>query len=236
MGTKRAHPKQQPGAMVALLHTRTALVAAVVLVAAHGAVASGQSSTYAKYRDASLPIPTRVKDLLGRMTLEEKVAQLLHPYVHSDHTASTQPLSLSPPPNPSKKTTTSPKCTSASFAPIVLFPCWMGLWTQLTVIECPHRHRQLTATTTPLLQPTATLARASMATGGRHSIQLECTSSSTRRDSGHVRAVTQNPTQSTNTIPCFLCCRHFSLSLHTLLAHGHTAACTAHTHTTHTYT
>jgi beta-glucosidase len=28
-----------------------------------------------RYRDASLPVDERVKDLLGRMTLEEKIAQ-----------------------------------------------------------------------------------------------------------------------------------------------------------------
>ena len=31
----------------------------------------------ALYRDAEAPIPARVQDLLGRMTIEEKVAQLL---------------------------------------------------------------------------------------------------------------------------------------------------------------
>jgi len=34
-----------------------------------------------KYKDASLPIPARVEDLLGRMTLEEKVAQLAQVFV-----------------------------------------------------------------------------------------------------------------------------------------------------------
>jgi beta-glucosidase len=29
------------------------------------------------YRDASLPIPKRVDDLLGQMTLDEKLAQLV---------------------------------------------------------------------------------------------------------------------------------------------------------------
>src|SRR4051794_31888266 len=37
---------------------------------------AGQSSNTPKYKDASLPIPDRIADLLRRMTLEEKVEQL----------------------------------------------------------------------------------------------------------------------------------------------------------------
>lgn len=36
------------------------------------------------YRDATAPVNTRVADLLGRMTTEEKVAQLLNPFSKSD--------------------------------------------------------------------------------------------------------------------------------------------------------
>jgi len=62
------------------------MVAVVFLVAVHcaAAVGGGRPTGYVKYRDAALPIPTRVKDLLGRMTVEEKVAQLLHPWESLD--------------------------------------------------------------------------------------------------------------------------------------------------------
>src|SRR6185295_1236906 len=45
------------------------LVAAVVLVV-------GAAQPLPRYRDATLPVEARVADLVGRMTLEEKVAQL----------------------------------------------------------------------------------------------------------------------------------------------------------------
>lgn len=114
--------------MVALAYTRSGLVAVVILAATHGAVASGQSSTYAKYRDASLPIPTRVADLLGRMTLEEKVAQLLHPYVPKYHFHSTPfPLCLFLRTFPSLidarfQRRLYPNCTTAAFITILLIP------------------------------------------------------------------------------------------------------------------
>lgn len=38
----------------------------------------------APYRDASLPIPQRVEDLLAKMTVAEKVAQTLHPWEELD--------------------------------------------------------------------------------------------------------------------------------------------------------
>jgi beta-glucosidase len=49
-----------------------ALVALTPAIAAHGAPPKGGPL----YKDASQPIPARVEDLLGRMTLEEKVAQM----------------------------------------------------------------------------------------------------------------------------------------------------------------
>jgi beta-glucosidase len=50
------------------------LVAGVVMIAAAAGSATGQ--TVPAYRDASLPTETRVQDLLGRMTLQEKFWQL----------------------------------------------------------------------------------------------------------------------------------------------------------------
>ena len=35
------------------------------------------------YQDQNLPIDERIEDLLGRMTLEEKLAQMKH--IHSNH-------------------------------------------------------------------------------------------------------------------------------------------------------
>ena len=55
------------------LMTKTKSVG-VVLVAT--IVAPGFTETGAPYKDASLPVEQRVEDLLGRMTLEEKVAQM----------------------------------------------------------------------------------------------------------------------------------------------------------------
>ena len=43
-----------------------------------------QASPRLLYRDASLPIPVRVEDLLKRMTLEEKVGQMNMPCVYED--------------------------------------------------------------------------------------------------------------------------------------------------------
>ena len=53
-----------------ILSLLTATVLASLLCAAQSQPAS------APYKNPSLPVDARVKDLLGRMTLEEKVAQL----------------------------------------------------------------------------------------------------------------------------------------------------------------
>ena len=54
--------------------TRRAFLASVAVAAP--AVAFGQAGGKALYRDRHAPIEERVRDLLGRMTLEEKVAQM----------------------------------------------------------------------------------------------------------------------------------------------------------------
>jgi len=60
---------------------RFALLAAVVLSIVCAGLGPGSvksiSQTALPYRDPKLPIVTRVKDLLGRMTLDEKVAQMM---------------------------------------------------------------------------------------------------------------------------------------------------------------
>lgn len=42
-----------------------------------------QAQSILKYKDASLPVEVRVQDLLNRMTLEEKIAQMRHIHAHS---------------------------------------------------------------------------------------------------------------------------------------------------------
>ena len=49
-----------------------ALAAAAALAAAFGAAAQPE-----RYKDSRAPVDERVADLVGRMTLEEKVAQLV---------------------------------------------------------------------------------------------------------------------------------------------------------------
>jgi beta-glucosidase len=39
-------------------------------------VASGRAAEYAKYKDPKQPVSVRVKDLLSRMTLAEKIGQM----------------------------------------------------------------------------------------------------------------------------------------------------------------
>jgi beta-glucosidase-like glycosyl hydrolase len=52
------------------------ILATISLAAMHAAQTPTASSTQPRYKDPSAPIDARVADLLGRMTLEEKVAQL----------------------------------------------------------------------------------------------------------------------------------------------------------------
>lgn len=51
-------------------------ISALGLAAASGAEAHATTSAKPAYKDASLSIQARVSDLLGRMTLKEKVAQM----------------------------------------------------------------------------------------------------------------------------------------------------------------
>ena len=41
------------------------------------------AQTNFKYKNASLPVEVRVQDLLSRMTLEEKIAQMRHIHAYS---------------------------------------------------------------------------------------------------------------------------------------------------------
>ena len=45
-------------------------------VLAFGIAAEAESKDLPPYKDASLPVETRIEDLLSRMTLDEKIAQL----------------------------------------------------------------------------------------------------------------------------------------------------------------
>ena len=56
----------------AVLGTAAVVVAAVVVIG----VTSGTAANTPTYLDPSASIPTRVNDLLGRMTLKEKVGQM----------------------------------------------------------------------------------------------------------------------------------------------------------------
>jgi beta-glucosidase len=61
---------------IVIIRCRRAL-AALALLAPGAHVAAQRPGANAPYRDARLPIERRIDDLLGRMTLEEKVAQML---------------------------------------------------------------------------------------------------------------------------------------------------------------
>lgn len=64
-----------------------AAAAAVSLVPAFAPAAIAQTAAKAEkpvYKDAAQPIPARVEDLLQRMTLEERVAQLVAIWLHKD--------------------------------------------------------------------------------------------------------------------------------------------------------
>jgi beta-glucosidase len=49
----------------------------LVLVQLFAALALGKSASTPLYKDASAPVDKRVKDLLGRMTIEDKMGQLI---------------------------------------------------------------------------------------------------------------------------------------------------------------
>lgn len=53
------------------------ILANVCYISAFSLNSSNSSLANAPYKDASLPVDTRVQDLLSRMTIEEKTAQLL---------------------------------------------------------------------------------------------------------------------------------------------------------------
>jgi len=62
--------------------TRRRLAATATLALATLAfvpVLAGAPQDAAPYRNASLPVEQRVNDLLGRMTLDEKVGQMIQP-------------------------------------------------------------------------------------------------------------------------------------------------------------
>jgi len=52
------------------------LPAAILLFTAW--IAAGQTSTEFRYKDPSLPLEVRVNDLVGRMTIEEKISQMMN--------------------------------------------------------------------------------------------------------------------------------------------------------------
>jgi len=57
----------------------------LALFVAHGlagGIARAEEPTAPVYRDASQPIAKRIDDLLGRMTLEEKIGQMNMPCVY----------------------------------------------------------------------------------------------------------------------------------------------------------
>src|SRR3954471_10297543 len=60
------------------------MVVAGGLAAGHSGSASAQKANHMLYKDASQPIERRVEDLLPRMTLEEKVGQMITVWEHKD--------------------------------------------------------------------------------------------------------------------------------------------------------
>ena len=60
------------------------LLAAGAVAASLGGGANAQQADRPLYKDASQPIARRVEDLLSRMTLEEKVAQMITVWEHKD--------------------------------------------------------------------------------------------------------------------------------------------------------
>src|SRR3954470_21593099 len=70
--------------------SRIGIFAASLMVVAGGLAAGPSGSASAKkadhmlYKDASQPVARRVEDLLSRMTLEEKIAQMITVWEHKD--------------------------------------------------------------------------------------------------------------------------------------------------------
>src|SRR5436305_13984729 len=62
-----------------ILRLRAVIAAALVVIAAPGRATAQRSALTDNlpYRNASLPVERRVDDLLARMTLDEKVAQMV---------------------------------------------------------------------------------------------------------------------------------------------------------------
>lgn len=60
-----------------LIHTLLALAAASTVVSQPGAYSNNGSLANAPYKDPTLSVETRVEDLLSRMTIQEKAAQLM---------------------------------------------------------------------------------------------------------------------------------------------------------------
>lgn len=58
-------------------------ILAVFTMVQVGTVSYAQNSQTAAYKNATLPVETRVEDLLQRMTLQEKIAQMSH--IHNEH-------------------------------------------------------------------------------------------------------------------------------------------------------
>lgn len=78
---------RRPGAYARRIRIACLAAAAVSLVPAFAPAAMAQTAAKAEkpvYKDASQPIAARVEDLLKRMTLEERVAQLVAIWLHKD--------------------------------------------------------------------------------------------------------------------------------------------------------
>ena len=76
--------------------TRWPLVAAIILALAASAPAGAQQAR-PLYKDPRQPVERRVEDLLARMTLEEKVAQLLTVWEQKAEGADVRRPFLAPP-------------------------------------------------------------------------------------------------------------------------------------------
>lgn len=52
------------------------LLGAIMLCSFASLISGGRHVKYMKYKDPSVPVEDRIQDLLGRMTLEEKIGQM----------------------------------------------------------------------------------------------------------------------------------------------------------------